>query len=289
MGIERRHKASDYCYRKRRIGDRVVSTYIGRGEAAVNQLQQEKEAAKQRRNQEANRHREVDHVLAQIQWLSLNVEQALVQVLTEAGYHRQSRGPWRKQRKPMILPQPDHSNLDNTETATLRIQMSATGNPNPRTQNPKSITPQEENQIIDVYGRLQQDMLVARMARPNDPRDAAETHESLKTMEAALLSEGDSPTERLLIRRIILCYAALHYFELLYFQGMREPKRPKDHALRSHENEPSQRLIHDRRPNPCPNPKTKIPRPLFGIATKLLTLATMPASIDAPESEPTDI
>jgi hypothetical protein len=57
------------------------------------------------------------------------------------------------------------------------------------------------------------------------------TREDVRSLEHELLSEGDSPLEALLVRRIALCYLALQYFECLYFQSMERPMNPRQHSL----------------------------------------------------------
>jgi hypothetical protein len=100
MGWEQRSD-NRYYYRKKRIGDRVVSEYIGRGELA--ELIAELDALDRARRQterEAWRQERVkveaiDRRLAEVQEAILTLIRAWLLV---AGYHTH-KGQWRKRRK----------------------------------------------------------------------------------------------------------------------------------------------------------------------------------------------
>lgn len=99
MGLETRGGRS-YYYRKRRIGDRVVSEYVGAGETArliavLEDLERDREDLR-RHDEKA----ETDHVdamiAAQQRYGDLTAELATVAFLL-AGYHMH-HGQWRKER-----------------------------------------------------------------------------------------------------------------------------------------------------------------------------------------------
>jgi len=99
MGWERRGNQT-YFYRKRRIGKRVVSQYIGKGEW-VNSLvwldgldRQEREEQRWRERQEQNADAAMDRAIAE---LSALVTQLTHASLLAAGYHTH-RGQWRRKR-----------------------------------------------------------------------------------------------------------------------------------------------------------------------------------------------
>ena len=99
MGWEKRSQ-QHYYYRKRRIGQRVISEYIGSGAAADDQARQDAEDRERRERDRAAWRRSVQEVrmidgeLDQVE----GMVKALLRVhLLAAGYH-QSKGVWRKRR-----------------------------------------------------------------------------------------------------------------------------------------------------------------------------------------------
>jgi hypothetical protein len=100
MGWESRGDAGPYYYRKVRRGGRVVSEYIGRGEAAeliaaldiVDRDRREGEAADRRaaREEEAEADARLDGMVRE----ALSAASAR---LAELGYHRH-KGQWRRRR-----------------------------------------------------------------------------------------------------------------------------------------------------------------------------------------------
>lgn len=99
MGLETRGGRS-YYYRKRRIGDRVVSEYAGGGETArliavLEGLERDRE--EMRRHDEKAETSQIDTMLArQQQYGDLTAELATM-VFLLAGYHMH-HGQWRKER-----------------------------------------------------------------------------------------------------------------------------------------------------------------------------------------------
>lgn len=99
MGLETRGGRS-YYYRKRRIGDRVVSEYAGGGETArliavLEGLERDRE--EMRRHDEKAETSKIDVMLAtQQRYGDLTAELATVAFLL-AGYHMH-HGQWRKER-----------------------------------------------------------------------------------------------------------------------------------------------------------------------------------------------
>lgn len=100
MGWEQRGNGL-YYYRKRRIGDTVVSEYVGRGElaqliATLDALEREEREAEQEAWRE---HRDeiaaVDQMLDEIQEVVRTLTRAY---LLAAGYHTH-KGQWRRRRK----------------------------------------------------------------------------------------------------------------------------------------------------------------------------------------------
>ncbi len=90
-----------YYYRKRRIGDRVVSEYMGGGELASlfvmidegeqERRQWEREATRAERQEQ----QELDHQVDEVISLARTLADA---TLLAAGYHRH-KGQWRKRRE----------------------------------------------------------------------------------------------------------------------------------------------------------------------------------------------
>jgi len=99
MGWERRRKR-EYYYRKRRIGDRVVSEYVGTGpvaEAAAAIDERERLAREEAREQwrrERERQRAIDEKVDRACHLIRNLTYAALLL----NGHRMHRGQWRKRR-----------------------------------------------------------------------------------------------------------------------------------------------------------------------------------------------
>jgi len=99
MGWEKR-RGKEYYYRKRRIGDRVLSEYVGTGPAAeaaaaideLERLAQEEE--RQLFRQERERQRAIDGAVDRACLLARHLIHA---ALLLNGYHMH-RGEWRKRR-----------------------------------------------------------------------------------------------------------------------------------------------------------------------------------------------
>jgi len=94
MGLERRGTTIAY-YQKRRVGKRVVSKYISSGRLA--ELAHEYDLAERLKRKLDKSTTESDD-LADLTAYCDQVERAIVGAIAESGYHRQNRGPWRKQR-----------------------------------------------------------------------------------------------------------------------------------------------------------------------------------------------
>jgi hypothetical protein len=103
MGWENR-KGKLYYYQKERVGNRVVSRYLGRGAIALF----EEEIADLRKQRTAQERREMQ--IARSDWaerartptelieLIAEAKRATEAALTAAGYHQHKRGEWRKKR-----------------------------------------------------------------------------------------------------------------------------------------------------------------------------------------------
>jgi hypothetical protein len=96
MGWERRGNGQ-YYYRKRRVGARVVSEYVGAGAigaltaALAGQRARQRALARQDREQHGAIDAELDRAGAVIRALAESA-------LTKAGYHQHKRGEWRRKR-----------------------------------------------------------------------------------------------------------------------------------------------------------------------------------------------
>lgn len=110
MGWEERN-GKLYYFRKKRIGGRVVSEYIGGGEAGRlaesedRRAREEEREAKERRRAERDQLKEIDSAIGEF---SGEVKQFVSQVLEMSGYHRH-KGQWRKSRmSTAIEPRANH-------------------------------------------------------------------------------------------------------------------------------------------------------------------------------------
>ncbi len=91
-----------YYYRKKRIGSRVVSEYIGRGFMADLDAQADAQAQQERAHDRAlmqAQRLEADTVEAGIAAADELIKAAMSQALEAAGYHQHARGQWRKRRE----------------------------------------------------------------------------------------------------------------------------------------------------------------------------------------------
>ncbi len=99
MGIELR-RGSSYLYRKRRVGDRVVSEYVGGGLLAMAGAMMDEEDREERRREADAWRAERERLEAEDRAVADDfdrVEAEARRILAEAGYHR-TRGRWRKYR-----------------------------------------------------------------------------------------------------------------------------------------------------------------------------------------------
>lgn len=100
MGWENR-AGRTYYYQKERIGDKVVSRYVGTGEVASLIANMEELERNQREGERDYWHGERERLEAKEQELAAfcqSVEETFRQTLDAAGYHRHHRGAWRKRR-----------------------------------------------------------------------------------------------------------------------------------------------------------------------------------------------
>ncbi len=91
-----------YYYRKKRIGARVVSEYVGRGMFADMDAAEDIAARIERAQAQASTQAarlECEALDASIQAADELISAAMNQALEAAGYHRHARGQWRKQRE----------------------------------------------------------------------------------------------------------------------------------------------------------------------------------------------
>jgi hypothetical protein len=92
------HSNCSYYYQKLRIGDRVISRYLGNGPAAhaAARAQEAKRRRRERWKARIEQLRALDSALDDLCRQSDIVAAAALQA---AGFHRQNYGPWRKKRR----------------------------------------------------------------------------------------------------------------------------------------------------------------------------------------------
>ncbi len=101
MGWETRN-GRQYYYHKERQGGRVVSRYVGKGEIAyaIADMHRSSEAVLETTRLLAKRQQiESKKQEANCAAYFAEVEAVFRQAMSEAGYHRQKRGEWRKRRE----------------------------------------------------------------------------------------------------------------------------------------------------------------------------------------------
>ena len=99
MGWERRG-TGQYYYRKRRIGSRVVSEYVGAGDFAIFASMLDEEEREERRLQreaEMAQRRDTEVMTARVSRLADLLGLAADAALEQAGYHKH-KGQWRRRR-----------------------------------------------------------------------------------------------------------------------------------------------------------------------------------------------
>ncbi len=90
-----------YYYRGSRQQGRVVKEYVGRGaeaEAAAERDLAGRAERAARRQAEQQRRQEYESITEGAWGMATEVDATLAPTLAAAGYHRQSRGPWRRRR-----------------------------------------------------------------------------------------------------------------------------------------------------------------------------------------------
>ena len=99
MGVEQRHDGKLYYYRKQRIGDRVVSEYVGRGHViAIAEREAQREAARKQREREQLEATKQAIALIEADPLTDMVDLLVEAHLLSLGYHKHNR-QWRKRRE----------------------------------------------------------------------------------------------------------------------------------------------------------------------------------------------
>ena len=100
MGLETRERGGVYYYRKRRIGDKVISEYMGSGDLAFlagiydERERAEREAKRQQLRQLRTEATNTDRMLAELAGI---VDTFVSASLIVEGYH-QHKGQWRRKR-----------------------------------------------------------------------------------------------------------------------------------------------------------------------------------------------
>lgn len=102
MAIETRHGNRQYFYRKRRIGGRVVSEYVGGSEFdfMLQRLEQvERYRANHRRNLAEAERTELEKIDACLSELETEIKHLIEKVLTGKGFYKTKSREWRLKAK----------------------------------------------------------------------------------------------------------------------------------------------------------------------------------------------
>lgn len=106
MSWEQRKRGGRYYTRSRRVGGRIVRSYVGRGVVGELAAREDEERRAQRLAQQARRREErrraeeeARALLAPLADLDALISTLTAATLTAAGYHRPNRGVWRKRRE----------------------------------------------------------------------------------------------------------------------------------------------------------------------------------------------
>ena len=98
MGWETRNGKGRYYTRSRREGGRVVREYLGSGELAECLASLNGARQKGEREQFTQQQTEANELAGLVTGFYADVEREMQAAFTAAGYHRHSRGRWRKRR-----------------------------------------------------------------------------------------------------------------------------------------------------------------------------------------------
>ena len=223
MGWEQRNGGGRYYVQKRREGQRVVSEYVGSGEAAqiladIDALhRQDRRIARAKAHEERAQSLEQDAPCAAFYQ---SVEAVLYEVLQAAGYHRPNRErKWRKKRmrkKENVPFQEPGQTLGQITDAQLQARRHEIGKA-------AQSVPEVCETLYTLYDRKGYPQeIVEKVA--NTATVLLHMEENLVSREAyrrfmddlraKLGADTSAPLERLLIERIVLCGYALHRAEL---------------------------------------------------------------------------
>lgn len=225
MGWERRPNGCTYYYRKRRVGGRVVSEFLGaegsaRATIAATLDRLRRERGRADREAVAHRLATLDGAEAEVvEWHDLVAAVARA-ALEAAGYHRHDRGPWRKRRM---------SEPSTTELAAGLPALPTDADLSPLAERARKGDREAANALLRVlegdpdrlirlgHGNLDvlaEECLSMRELGDNlIARDAIEAR--LKRLRAELAGPAPTPLERLLVDRVAMTWFQLQMLELV--------------------------------------------------------------------------
>jgi hypothetical protein len=214
MGLEPRGYVRLYYYNNNRVGSRVVSEYVGAGDAALlmarmDRLTREKEAGERLERRRAERARIAAWKAEECKAVEVyrEVERAFVAFMSAAGYHRPDRCHWWRRTVNPVTVATDReahvlAGLDDGETALIP----------------------EFRRILDYrddwhkWGDIAWHALNAAIERFEAKNPAVEQTLRRKRAELRAELEGEHPTpiERMLVDRVIHCWYVVNHFEHAY-------------------------------------------------------------------------
>jgi hypothetical protein len=202
-----------YYYRVRRVGGRVVKTYVGTGPAA------EAAAAADERRRAENRRRAIERARATARWSDAWARfQGLVAAarllesaaLLAAGFHRPFRGRWRPRRGRSPMPVTTTPPADPAEDVNERLAVLT-----PLARAGDVAAAAEIGRVLDRHPELwrrcgdlarQVRVSLADFAADSDPIQFGCIDRSLVELERELEQPGSGPLDRLLVGRVVAAH-----------------------------------------------------------------------------------
>jgi hypothetical protein len=242
MGWEER-KGKRYWYDAERVGGRVVKRYVGAGlladsaEAIRAYVADRRKWARIDRELAAARRSRPSRALT----LAAVADTVLAAWLPACGWHRPKRGPWRRKRGhtggvPMELAV--RRTMAEWDTDSLwRENGTIPAELVPKAGKPKAGAVaaylKDHPAAVSLYGDLSR-RVVARLADAVGG-DSTLGSAAIKTRAAelrlALAGDAPTPVELLLAERAVVCWAACHQYELVYYSTLDTSRSHKDHEF----------------------------------------------------------
>lgn len=211
MGLETRNGRGTYLYRKVREGEKVRSVYVASGALAValDGVDEGRRMARKARGRTVA-DPGASALAASVEAYCEAVGDAVRAHLERLGYRRHRRGEWRKARMKAGKTERTRELTAGKDRASLLLEAAGRGElPIPKG---KVVWGFMANNVIEVAVNH----LCRAAGDPDTPTGqsiAGAQRLDLAMMRSALEGPDPTPLERLMVERVVVCYAALHAVE----------------------------------------------------------------------------